>query len=156
QMAGENHPRAMIQRVLNGRQGSADSFVAGDFLSSVRQRNIEVHANEYGLVLEIEIANRDFSHDYCKKNVRNSMLSRSLIPSPPELRRARRKSPRSGTLRVALRPLVRKRVARGDSSRPSRSESGSVPSAPPREKLLQRKRSSPIRYRRKSAAAPPP
>src|SRR5271163_2001010 len=41
QMRGKDHGRAMIKRVLNGRKGSPNSFVASDFLASVCKGHVE-------------------------------------------------------------------------------------------------------------------
>ena len=55
-MARENHRRAVIQRVLNRGDRRLDALVAGDFRPSIRQRNVEVHANEDTFAFQIQIA----------------------------------------------------------------------------------------------------
>jgi hypothetical protein len=47
EMAGQDERCAVVERVLDAGQRSFDSFVAGNFLASGRQRDIEIHPHEY-------------------------------------------------------------------------------------------------------------
>ena len=58
----EDHARAVLQRVIDGRQRRANALVAGDFLPAVGQRNIEIHANEDAFPVQIEVFDRQFCH----------------------------------------------------------------------------------------------
>ena len=57
QMAREDQSSALLERVLDGRERRLDTLVGSNFLSAASEGNIEVHANEHALVLEIEITN---------------------------------------------------------------------------------------------------
>ena len=59
-MAGEDDGRALIERVPDRRQRRLDARVVAD--STVLERDVEVHAYEDALALEIEILDRQFGH----------------------------------------------------------------------------------------------
>ena len=57
QMGGKNQGSAVLECVVNGRERRFDALVAGDFLATRRQRDVEIDANEHPFIFEIEIAN---------------------------------------------------------------------------------------------------
>ena len=61
-MASENDAGAVVQGVLNGWKRGTNSFIAGDLLTSGGERDVEVHADENGLALEVQISNGNFRH----------------------------------------------------------------------------------------------
>ena len=62
EMRGEDHLGLMSERVLDGRQRLADAGVVGDLGSVFAKRDIEINADEDVLVLQIEVADREFGH----------------------------------------------------------------------------------------------
>ena len=62
QMRRENHARAVLQSVLDGRYRGANALVAGDLLPAIGERNIEIHPNEDAFPVQIKIFDRQFGH----------------------------------------------------------------------------------------------
>ena len=62
EMRGEDHLRLMSESVLNGRQRFADASVVGDLRSVFAEWDVEINADEYMLVLQIEVADGKFGH----------------------------------------------------------------------------------------------
>ena len=60
QVAREHDRRALSERVLDGGQRRLDARVVAD--DAVLQRDVEVHADENALALEIQIFDREFRH----------------------------------------------------------------------------------------------
>ena len=60
EVRGENHRRALVERVLNRRQRRGDARVVGD--RAVLERHVEVDADEDTLAAQIEILDRVFVH----------------------------------------------------------------------------------------------
>ena len=52
-MRGEDDAGALFERVFDGGQGSLDAFIAGDFLASVGERDVEIHADEDAFALQV-------------------------------------------------------------------------------------------------------
>jgi hypothetical protein len=61
-MRSENNSCAVFQRIRYGRDGSANTFVAGDLLSTIGQRDIEVHPDKGAPALQVKVCNRQFGH----------------------------------------------------------------------------------------------
>ena len=52
--------RALIERILDSRQGGADALVVGHF--AIRHRHVEVHAHEHAFVFEVNVFYGFFVH----------------------------------------------------------------------------------------------
>ena len=61
QMTHQDRRSTSLEDRTNRRQGHFDPTVIGD-LPVVIQRDIEIHADEYGLALDIDVHNRFFGH----------------------------------------------------------------------------------------------
>ena len=86
QVAGQNHARAVVQRVLDARERRAYTFVAGDFLTSRRKRDVEIHAHKDALAAQVQISNGEGTH------------IPSILPVPRRCRTG------AGTFQAAWRP----------------------------------------------------
>ena len=64
EVAGEDDRRALLERVLNGRQRRLDARVVAD--DAVLERDVEVDADEDALALEIEILIESFGMDHAQ------------------------------------------------------------------------------------------
>ena len=62
EVARQDHARALFERVSDGRQGSPNPFVAGDFLPAIRERNVKVYADEDAFSRQIQIADGKCAH----------------------------------------------------------------------------------------------
>src|SRR5258705_7631053 len=62
EMGGEYQCAAVLQRVSDGRQGSADALVARNLLTPCGQRHVEIHANENTFAAQIQVSNSNFRH----------------------------------------------------------------------------------------------
>lgn len=60
-MAGEDNGSAVLDSILNGGERGADSFIAGNLVAVIK-RDVEVGADEDGLVLEVEILDGQLCH----------------------------------------------------------------------------------------------
>jgi hypothetical protein len=60
-MGGEDHGRALFERVADARERGFDALIARDF-AGLGKRNVEIHADEDALVLEIKILDRAVRH----------------------------------------------------------------------------------------------
>ena len=61
-MRREDHLCLVSESVLNGRQRLADASVVGDLRAVFAERHVEINADEYMLVLQIEVPNGKFRH----------------------------------------------------------------------------------------------
>ena len=60
EMAGKDDCGSLVQRILDGGKGSADSLVARDLFSAGCKRHIEINADEDGFAAQIQIADGQF------------------------------------------------------------------------------------------------
>ncbi len=60
EVAHEDEGRALIQRVLDGRQGGADALVVRHLAAG--HGHVEVHAHQHALALEVDITHGLFIH----------------------------------------------------------------------------------------------
>ena len=61
-MGGQNQARSMPQSVFDGGQGFADSGIVHD--AAIVEGDVEIHAHENTMVVERQIANGEFGHDF--------------------------------------------------------------------------------------------
>ena len=63
QVGAEDHGRAVLQQVLDGRQSGLDAGLVGDGAGLFVQRHVEIAANEYLLALDVDVLDGLLVHE---------------------------------------------------------------------------------------------